>query len=469
MPAQIKHLFVLMMENRSFDHIFGFMKSPEYNIDGLDPAALPCNEDSLERKVYCSQDAQPTGNLAHDPNHHFDDVTEQLYGTRNPEAGQLPDMSGFVRNYEAKSGSPVLGAHIMKCFNPANLPVLTTLAKQYTICDRWFASIPGPTLPNRLYVHCGTSRGRLDMSPEFYKGFYTVYEELASHGVDSCIYWSDWSGTLTFNGLLAHQNLFYDDYDNFAAICAGDPDNVPSYCFIEPRYTPSPNPAGGTLPATDQHPDNDMRDGETLIQNVYNAIRQRDDLWHSSMLVIIYDEHGGIFDHVSPVPMVSPDNLSSVAPPFNFTLSGIRVPAVLISPYNKQPICSTIFDHTSVIATALKLFAPDHWPSDKLFARAKAAKTFDEVLDLNMKPNDDWPNYPASPIYPNTLGQVQAKAIPLSDLQKEQIAQARTLNASLPDNFRVKVPRSLNKASVAGAFAKAVGKAAIAAHKKVKA
>jgi phospholipase C len=471
MPAQIKHLFVLMMENRSFDHLFGFMKGPGYNIEGLDSAALPYNENSDRNKIYASSDARPTGDFAADPNHHFADVTEQIYGVANPAAGQVPDMSGFVLNYEAKSGSAAIGANIMKCFDPAGIPILTTLARQYAICDHWFSSIPGPTLPNRLYVHCGTSRGRLDMAPEFYSGFYTVYEELAQQGVSSCIYWSDWSGTLSFSGLMAHQNLFYDSYANFAAVCGGNPDDVPSFCFIEPQYNPANNPAGGTLPATDQHPDNDMRDGEALIQNVYNAIRQNDDLWHSSALIIIYDEHGGIFDHVPPVRLPSPDNLSSVAPPFDFTLSGIRVPAVVISPYI-QPgtICSTVFDHTSVIATALKLFTPATWPSDRLFARARAANTVDSLFDLNMAPNDARPNF-AAPVYGGVVPQIQAAAsarAPLSGLQAEAVVQARTLNASLPNEFQVQVPRSVNKAAVAGAFVQAVGNAAIAAHKQVK-
>jgi phospholipase C len=220
-----------------------------------------------------------------------------------------------------------------------------------------------------------------------------------------------------------------------------------------------------------QHPDNDIRDGETLIQNVYNAIRQNNDLWHSSVLVIIYDEHGGIFDHVPPVPLPSPDNISSIAPPFDFTLSGVRVPAVVISPYI-QPgtICSTVFDHTSVIATALKLFTPTTWPSDNLFARAEAANTVDTILDLNMAPNDAWPTF-AAPVYAGIVPQVQAAAAvvaPLSDLQREALTQARSLNASLPDDFQVQVPRLLNRAAVAGTFVQAVGNAAIAAHQKVK-
>jgi phospholipase C len=474
MPAQIKHLFVLMMENRSFDHLFGFMKASDYNIEGLDPTALPFNQDSFENKIYPSPDAQPTGDLAADPNHHFADVTQQLYGTLNPAPGQPIDMSGFVLNYEAKSGSAALGAHIMKCFHPAGLPVLTTLARKYAICDHWFSSIPGPTLPNRLYVHCGTSRGRLDMSPDFYSGFYTVYEELAQHGVRSCIYWSDWSGTLTFSGLMAHQNLFYDSFANFAAICAGNADDVPAYCFIEPQYNPAANPAGGTLPATDQHPDNDMRDGEALIQNVYNAIRQNDDLWHSSVLLIVYDEHGGIFDHVHPVPLPSPDNLSSLAPPFDFKLSGVRVPAVIVSPYiaPQKKICSTIFDHTSAMATALKLFMPaGTWPSNNLFARAEAANTFDTVLDLTLPPDDTWPNF-AAPVYGGVVPQLQAvaaMAAPLSELQQQGVDEAKHINSLLPAQVQVAVPDDLSTAAAASAFTQAVGQAAVTAHQQVKA
>ncbi len=466
MPAQINHFFVLMMENRSFDHMLGFMKAPGYDIEGLDPAALPYNEDSAENKIYASNNAQYTGDLAADPNHHFPDVTQQLYGTLQPAPGQQPDMSGFVLNYEVKSGSAASGAHIMKCFKAEALPILTTLAREYAVCDHWFSSIPGPTLPNRLYAHCGTSRGRLDMAPEYYQGFYTVYEELAKHDVPSCIFWTDWSTTLTFSGLLAHQNLFYIDYDNFSAICKGPANQVPAYCFIEPRYSAADAPTGGVLPQSDQHPDADVRDGETLIRNVYNAIRQNDELWHSSVLVIVYDEHGGIYDHVPPVPLPSPDGLSSVDPPFDFKLSGVRVPAVVISPYIKKgTICKTVFDHTSLIATALKLFT-GKWPTDALYDRAQAANTIDTLLDLTMAPRDDLPAFDIPAVAPHQAAAVTQA--PLSDLQREALQHATSLNAYLPASNRVPVPADLTQAAQAGAFTQAVARAALAAHQDLK-
>jgi phospholipase C len=217
-----------------------------------------------------------------------------------------------------------------------------------------------------------------------------------------------------------------------------------------------------------------MRDGEALIQNVYNAIRQNDDLWHSSVLLIVYDEHGGIFDHVHPVPLPSPDNLSSLAPPFDFKLSGVRVPAVVISPYiaPQKKICSTIFDHTSAIATALKLFMPPGaWPSNNLFARAEVANTFDTVLDLTLPPDDSWPNF-AAPVYGGVVPQLQAAAAmaaPLSELQQQGVDEAKHINSLLPAQLRVAVPADLSTAAAAAAFTQAVGQAAVAAHQQVKA
>ncbi len=96
-------------------------------------------------------------------------------------------------------------------------------------------------------------------------------------------------------------------------MCKGPANQVPANCFIEPRYSAADAPTGGALPQSDQHPDADVRDGETLIRNVYNAIRQNDELWHSSLLVIGYDEHGGIYDHSRPFlfhrPTVCPPSI----------------------------------------------------------------------------------------------------------------------------------------------------------------
>jgi phospholipase C len=309
------------------------------------------------------------------------------------------------------------------------------------------------------------------MAPEYYKGFHTVYEELARHNVSSTIFWTDWSATLSFSGLLRHQNCFYTDYSEFSRICRGPAQNVPAYCFIEPQYNPSDDIGGTITPASDQHPDNDVRDGEVLIKNVYNAIRQNDELWHSSVLVILYDEHGGLYDHVAPVELPSPDGLSSSDPHFDFKLSGLRVPAVIISPYIKQgTICKEIFDHTSVISTALQLFTDD-WPTNALGERVKYANTLDALLDLSMPPRDDWPEFrePDSSGVAGSMLAGESTSDSLSDLQREHVNHAISLNNSLPLTSRVSQPSdAMNLAKIAGRFVHAVGKAAIAARQELK-
>jgi phospholipase C len=463
MPAQIKHLFVLMLENRSFDHMLGFMRSDEYPIDGLD--GTESNPDADREPVRVTQDAQYTGDLTDDPHHHFPDVMQQIFGTKTPASGDAPAMQGFVSNYQTVTGNAAKAANIMKCFSPANLPVLTTLAQQYATCDHWYSSIPGPTLPNRLYAHCGTSQGRLEMSPDDYAGFYTVYEELAEQDVASCIFYHDWTAAMTFNCLLQHQNLFYADFATFATLCAGDEGDVPSYCFLEPRYNPEPGQVGGQYPANDQHPDNNVGAGEELIRDVYNAIRKNDALWQSSMLVIVYDEHGGIFDHEPPVKMPSPDGKSSVEPPFDFTLSGVRVPAVVVSPYIKAgTICSRTYDHTSLISTAMKLFSPAKWPSAALGARAQAALDLTSLLNLNMPPRMDVPDL-TTPAQAGVVAQIQASAVAprLSDLQKETLLQAASVNAKLPAGVQLKQRiKSINDPIMANAYVKHVMATAIA-------
>jgi phospholipase C len=452
MPAVIKHLVVLMLENRSFDHMLGFMKSPGYAIDGLDGTQL--NRDSTGEPVRANEEAQYSGDLPADPSHDFEDVMQQMFGTQTPAAGQQPDMSGFVQNYERFTGSPVKAHSIMNCFAPANLPVLATLARSYAVCDRWYSAVPGPTLPNRVYAHAGTSRGRLDLSPDFLGGFHTVYEVLFNNGVSSTIFYEDWTAALSFEGLLLHnQAQYFAEYARFPELVKQN--KLPSYCFIEPRYNPQDS-NGVSLPANDQHPpDHDIAEGEQLIRTVYTDLRRNDDVWKSSILAVIYDEHGGLYDHALPPPCVSPDDISCPSPPFDFTRLGPRVPAVIISPYVQpgQIDHANTYDHTSLIATAMKLFVPQAWPSTVLGKRAQAAKTFDTILDLSMTPRMEIPNFANPPAQPAGVGDISAAAAPLSKLQQESIAHAAVLNQHLPPQLKVRQdPSTIQDERAAGQF-----------------
>jgi phospholipase C len=381
MPAgndNLKHIVVLMMENRSFDHMLGWLHSPTYQIDGLDGSQS--NDDSNGEPAPATKDAAYSGDYTPDVAHDFDDVTYQIFGTRTPAADAEPQMSGFVMDYGEVSGSVPKSHHVMKCFDPKKLPVLTGLARNYAVCTQWFASVPGPTLPNRAYAHAATSVGHVDMTINWWKESKTIYELLVENQRTAKIYYTDATMALTFGGLIDQQNLYFiPDFEQFYRDCENN--NLPDYCFLEPRY----NAVSGDDPeeASDQHPDHDVQAGEDLIHDVYVALGKNAETWNSTLLVIVYDEHGGLFDHAKPPVAIPPDNLQSANPFFAFDRLGVRVPAVLVSPYIQAgTIVTDTFDHSSLAATARKVFLGAEWRDKYLTKRDLAANTFEGVLTL---------------------------------------------------------------------------------------
>jgi len=418
---RIKHLIVLMLENRSFDHMLGY--SGIANLDG--PKGTDTNKDKHGQPKATSPTAPPSGLT--DPGHDFDDVCTQLYRSydddRKCTAADMtntePQMQGFIRSYEGYES--VTPEDIMKCFKPDHVPVLTTLAREYAFCNRWFSSIPGPTLPNRLFAHAGTSKGRLDLSAEEFNTSPTIYEVLDDDDVSSTIYADGWTGAATFWELMKHQDQFFGTLDDFYQDCYDN--NLPSYCFLEPRY--SPGIVDGTFRTqNDQHPDSDIAEGEHLIFSVYQAIRSNRSVWNSSMLVIVYDEHGGLYDHVPP-PSANTPRPEDVSddPPFNFDRYGVRVPAVIVSAYTSRTFSNEVFDHTSLIATARKLFTG--YQDDRLGQRAKKANTFDTPAILNL----DQPRTDHVPItLPKRLANPPKPFCNLNHLQISHLKQAILLD-----------------------------------------
>jgi phospholipase C len=413
---EIKHIVVLMLENRSFDHLLGWLQSDQYQIDGLDGSQL--NRDSTGEPVKASADASYSGDYDPDVAHDFVNVTEQIFGTPTPAAGAPANMSGFVTSYGKVSGSVAKSHRVMKCFDPKKVPVIATLAQQYALCTRWFSSVPGPTLPNRAYAHGATSVGHVDMTINWWKETKTIYELLADHNYTAKIYYTDSTIALTYGGLLAAQDRYFvPDFKAFYNDCKQN--NLPDYCFLEPRY----NASGGSQPvaASDQHPDHDVSEGEALILQVYNAVRSNPDTWNTTLLVIVYDEHGGLFDHIPPPAAVSPDNINSAQPFFAFDRLGVRVPAVLVSPYIEAGtvISDTVFDHASLAATARKVFLGAGWQDTFLTERDKAANTFESVLTLGSPRTDK--------VDPTKFHKIQIAAHPLNMRERALQQAARPL------------------------------------------
>ena len=363
---QLQHIVVLMMENRSFDHMLGSLTTVNPSIDGIKEGLT--NPDANGNLVKPVPQAQFQGQLDPDPDHHFPAVDLQIFGG-NTASGRQPNMQGFVKSYFNQQQDVEHSQKIMYYFAQNQLPVLTTLALEFAVFNRWFASIPGPTICNRAFAHYGTSFGRVDMNPIYVnEPFKSIYDRLigATPKRTAKVYYYDTSSsTMEVANLLQNQPELFGTYQQFLNDCGAG--NLPSYAFIEPNYSDHDTDSGEEI-ANDQHPDHNVQAGELFIASVYNAIKQNANLWASTALLIVYDEHGGIYDHVIP-PACSPDQFTASANDtgtgieFKFDRLGVRVPAILVSPWiPKGTVVNRVFDHASIPATITKWFLGDYSP-----------------------------------------------------------------------------------------------------------
>lgn len=445
--GKIEHIVVLMLENRSFDNLLGYLYPKSADFDGLDgtetnpdPAGVPVpvsKSGETETDGVTMSMPTPNGGEA------WSDMNEQQFRTMNPSSGQFPTMDGFVVNYMRRLDD-AQPSTIMHCFTPKQVPVISTLAKAFAVCDQWFASAPCQTWPNRFFAHTGTACGYEDNTAQSLPNFsQTVFNQLLEHRdrLDDPwrVYYHDFShALLTLTRLWPHMHrfkLFEDAFEDDAT--AGD---LPAYTFIEPQFFPA-----AKLP-NDEHPPHNVAFGEALIARTYNALRASP-LWKKTLFIVIFDEHGGCFDHVPPPLAVRPDNQKNGQ--FAFDRYGIRVPAVIISPYVKPgtvlratPAGSLLprlgppfpFDHTSIIATLRRCFdlvAP-------LTNRDSAAPDLDSALELDAPDNSGPVQVPVQEPTVSAAELVAADAEPINDLQ----LSLRDAAAHLPDLSAVDSPQN---------------------------
>jgi phospholipase C len=391
----LKHIVVVMMENRSFDHMLGSLKSVNPKIDGLN--GNESNLDTTNEPAKVQPLAEFQSQLDPDPDHHFPAVHKQIF---DGSPVTSPTMGGFVKSYWDQQRNVNHSRKIMYYFPQNKLPVLTTLALKYAVFNGWFASIPGPTLCNRAFAHYGTSFGQVSMDIfYFHEKPLSVYQRLNNNGHSAKVYYYDEpSSSLEVVNLLQNQPALFGTYKQFLEDC--DKSQLPQYCFIEPNYSDHED-AGGEMVACDQHPDHDVQQGEAFLAEVYNKIRSSPDLWKSTVMLMLYDEHGGIYDHVKP-PGCTPDGFTATPDAtgvrgvaFNFDRLGVRVPAILISPW--IPEGTTVagpseggraFEHASIPNTVTQFFIGNYADAT---VREKAAPTFLDLLSDTMRTEDDCP------------------------------------------------------------------------------
>jgi phospholipase C len=364
----IKHVVVLMLENRSFDHMLGCIPG----VDGVDPRKLQSNFERPGSTRAFAQHPRPDDELRHDPAHEHDEVVRQIDG------GGLGPMGGFVYDYAlAHPKRPGAWNQAMAYFELDALPVLHRLAQRFAVCDEWFSSVPGPTWTNRFFALSGTSAGwvsmpRIPVLQDFNKyDQTTIFDRLLEKGID----WRVYFGDIPQSWVLKNQRQFehlkrYSYLRSFAAdVAAATSDDFPPYVFIEPHYF---------WPGkSDQHPPHSVQVGDELIGRVYSAIRSNESLWEDTLLVVTYDEHGGLYDHVTPPAATPPDMYDHED--FAFDRAGVRVPTVLVSKWIKpgvfRPPAGALMDHTSILR-----YLSDKFSLGPLGARTKAAYSIADAL-----------------------------------------------------------------------------------------
>lgn len=443
--VNVAHVVVLMLENRSFDHLLGYVRHPDpAAFDGLlgpGPFTNPGWADGTVAASPSAKQVLPVG-----PDHSHDAVMRQL-----ALAAGKPTNQGFVRSYERKcrgldpvrfggllgplvnwvhglssTGQAVTGRGplAMACQPPEQVPVLARLACEFAVCTRWFCSVPGETWPNRNFAHAATSDGDTVIETRPYTN-PTIFELLEQHGADWRIYFDDTPQVWAFPALwdTADRHAKWFPLDRFTEHAArGD---LPAYSFIEPNHRPplhtlDHDPVIGTPDlSNNQHPENnlvsnaaydtfapngesDFTRAERLIAAIYEALRANPELFDQTLLLVTYDEHGGLYDHVPPpvgvpgpggpasgVGIVQRALLYRKAAAFDFTMLGPRVPAVVISPRVRAgAIDDQPRDHASIPATLRALFAPGAQP---LTARDRWSPPFHDLLTLP-EPRTDLPD-----------------------------------------------------------------------------
>jgi phospholipase C len=457
MKDQIKHVVVVMLENRGFDSVLGYLYEPgdepkhviakpgdKKEFHGL--SFLSDKEFQALANPLTTKDGQTINQLpvrgvratnspGWDPGEPYAHVNNQLFQIplpkkgekpKSPDPGEIPTMKGFLQDYSSWcTGDLEAKKQIMHMYTPADLPVLSSLAKTYAVSDMWFASVPTQTNANRAFSICGTSMGLVDnaflttnfLDHKFQDDQFqadTIWNVLYDNGFkgvgDWAIFWGEnYPSSRLFAKTKCYTRNCFPHLDRIPEVDShfyqmekfyemARRGTLPAFSYIEPTWGGKSNllGEGAALSITEMsfmgneyHCPADVTPGEELLKQIYQSLTTNKEAWEKTLLVILFDEHGGTYDHVPP-PWGATPPWGSKQPEFNlqydfqFDRFGVRVPAILVSPLIEEgtvfrSTTNTPYDHTSLIATILK------WKGislNKMGERVSNAPTFDQVLTL---------------------------------------------------------------------------------------
>jgi phospholipase C len=359
---KVEHIVVLMLENRSFDHMLGYLSLPSEGGGGgrTDIDGLTGPEENFNELDGARYPVEPFGGArlvkSQDPDHSGEGVAEQMAG----------DMGGFVSNY-ARTRNPAATAprpgDPMRYQTADNVPVFDFLASEFAVCDRWFCSVPGSTWPNRIASLAGEAREKDNRDLPLYdrRSFVRSLPDDVSWRWYSSdpgslrlvdgryrVGWSECFAHVEKPTAVQPATLFGDIKD----------EALPQVAWIDPNFVD----LGGLSGADDDHPPTDVMAAQSFVLKIYNMLRSRPTLWRKTMLVVVYDEHGGFYDHRHPGDGLPPEFTRRA----EFGVFGPRVPAIVVSPFvgrgkaygsaqGDDP--KFLFDHTTLIKTILLRFA----------------------------------------------------------------------------------------------------------------
>ncbi|HET9897583.1 MAG TPA: alkaline phosphatase family protein [Streptosporangiaceae bacterium] len=398
--SAIDHVVVLMLENRSFDHMLGFLYADAGNVtpsgqpyEGLSGSESNQDASGQSVMVFKIEPGTPNGYYmpGADPGEGYMATNSQLFGTTAAPADPgAPSMQGFVKDFAYTLGwqsrergwtivPGTTASDIMGCFTPEALPVLSALARGYAVCDHWFSSVPTETMPNRAFALAATSQGHMDDKNHLFTS-PSIFGLLGSHGLTWGIYGytAEPLTKSTFTDIATAAGGTVGKFSDFTAAAAAG--SLPAFSFLEPSWASTGN---------SQHPAYDVALGEQLMHDVYEAVRGGPG-WAQTLLIITYDEHGGCYDHVPPPAGAVAADSSVGEFGFDFKRFGVRVPAVLISPLiapgtvYRVPAGTTPLDHTSILKVV-----EHRWGLPPLTLRDAEAPSFADVLTLTTPRTDD--------------------------------------------------------------------------------
>ena len=468
------HVIVLMFENRSFDHLFGAfpganglldengnLRPDIYNLD--DPTQPPPSDPS---HTHYPHPITPDDELVHDCFHDFTGMMPELFG---------PGCAGWVAGAPISAPSPTWpasnagfysaaaynvdpsgktpnGPPSLAYYQHGSLQVLHSLAAQFVLCDNWFCDVPGDTLLNRFFMHAATADGELDDSEGSVIDVPTIYDRITAQGATWKMYvpFAEVGGKIVGNGQI-DSRFFPSTQDSpctnrpvtelAADLAAG---TLPSYSFVMCWL---PKAAGGWPQdaETSMHPVSDIRSGENYLAAVYNALRGSAACWENTLLVVTFDENGGLYDHVpppaapAPVPGTAPatfwDPNRNIETSFDYSLLGPRIPALLISPWLSPGVADGQYQNSSILRLVHDLFG-----TAPLNARDAAAPSLDGAFaQFGLEaPRQDCPQtVPTYQGFPYAAGDLSQTYVPPAGAEAAVAAQPPHIRQPMAEMARI--------------------------------